>query len=872
MANLRTSAWALCAAFALTGCLGGNSSDLAATGAVGDSGNPANPGGGGTGNPTSPAEEIPLEGAILVLSNRADLLSDGDALVEIRTKSPADLEGVKVMLGTKDVTSQFAKRENGRFMGRLSGMTLGANELVATVQSGKNLKATLVNHPNGGPVFSGPQVKPWTCNNPKRVDVACNQPAEYSFMYLPAQKLQHVLSNSNLPEQKFAPTFLPYDPASPPPASDIAVTTTESGVTMPFIVRVERGFQARDRYQIMSLYKPGEAWEPWKPQPQWNKKLLIHHGGNVGVTFGPGNPPNGDISGTAPDGAEFLLGDSITVALGRGFVTLSTALANLGHNANLVTAAESLMMAKERIVEQYGELRYTIGTGCSGGAIAQQHIANAYPGIYQGIIVQCSYPDVWTTAVQFADYNLLNTYFGNRYPGVNEQEGSAQFPQFNSQVLPFIQWSAVYGHLPLNPVLSDNAFFPKAYPIDDNCRGLAGAALTYDAVSRPDGLRCGLIDYLATQFGPRTPALWSANEKKLGRGYGGIPLDNVGVQYGLGALKQGLITQQQFLDLNRKIGGFTIDIKHQVERTEGDVLALTNAHKTGAINTAEHLSTIPIIDLRGQDPGIAHDSYHSWQMRARLQAKQGHFKNHVIWFGQIVLAGDTTYSTEALLTMDRWLANMEADTGVKTLPARVIDNKPPLARDRCLSAQSAYSSDGPFVPTSGNLFYPFPLIPGLSSSSMPKPPPEAGQIFDQLANQVCGFDLSAYDPTGQSAQITGPLSNFQHLIVQTRFGTPRTVAGDNIQTLTNKCQLKPVDAADYAGMVPVAGMDAFLTEVRSIFPKGVCDYSKPGVGTRNTETWLRYGTATDAIVGGEKLPARPAMSQWGWTSAAFRTE
>ena len=38
------------------------------------------------------------------------------------------------------------------------------------------------------------------------------------------------------------------------------------------------------------------------------------------------------------------------------------------------------MMAKERLVEQYGDVRYTIGTGCSGGSIAQHTVANAYPG------------------------------------------------------------------------------------------------------------------------------------------------------------------------------------------------------------------------------------------------------------------------------------------------------------------------------------------------------------------------------------------------------------------------------------------------------------------------------------------------------------
>ena len=34
-------------------------------------------------------------------------------------------------------------------------------------------------------------------------------------------------------------------------------------------------------------------------------------------------------------------------------------------------------MAKERLVENYGDVRYTIGTGCSGGSIVQQTVANS---------------------------------------------------------------------------------------------------------------------------------------------------------------------------------------------------------------------------------------------------------------------------------------------------------------------------------------------------------------------------------------------------------------------------------------------------------------------------------------------------------------
>ena len=52
-------------------------------------------------------------------------------------------------------------------------------------------------------------------------------------------------------------------------------------------------------------------------------------------------------------------------------------------------------MAKEHLIKSYGRLRYTIGTGCSGGSLAQQRIANAYPGVYQGILPTCSFPDAY---------------------------------------------------------------------------------------------------------------------------------------------------------------------------------------------------------------------------------------------------------------------------------------------------------------------------------------------------------------------------------------------------------------------------------------------------------------------------------------------
>lgn len=846
---------------ALAGC-GGSGSDSASvsSGTGSENAQPAKPGG--------PKALPEGEGEIRVLSNRADLISGGDALVEVVAEN---LQDARVFLNDEDITGQFQEAGEGAWRGLVNGLKLGSNTLEVLLERGKSrIATTITNHPKGGPVFSGPQVQPWNCTNAAAVDEACNQPPEFSFKYVPAEQFTRLFTEFDPEDPGLPDAFLPYDPENPPADEDIATITTDEGMELPFIVRVETGVLNRDRYQVMSLYQPGEEWTALAPQEQWNGKVLVHHGGNVGVSYGMGNPPNGDVSGLT-NGNELLLGDSISVALARGFVTLSTAQSNLGHNANLVTAAESLVMAKEHIVEQYGPIRYTIGTGCSGGAIAQQHVANAYPGIYQGLIVQCSYPDVWTTATQFADYNLISNYLGLQAPESPEDAPGFFEGLLNNGLLP-TQWPFLYGHLPINPVVSDLAFFPAAYPDQEDCPKLPDGVEVYHPEERPGGLRCGLIDYMKSQFGERSPEVWSPNEQLLGYGFGGIPLDNEGVQYGLRALQGGLISGQQFLDLNREIGGFNVDIDYQPGRTRGDLQAITNAYRTGAINTGENFEGVPIIDLRGPDPGLAHDAYHSWQTRARIEAVQGHSLNHVIWYGAFPIAGDTVFATEALLVMDQWLAGIEQDEQGGELPEKLVRNRPDTARDRCLSLSGVTADSGLVLPLTGGLLYPDPVVPGLEY--LPTLPPEVGQILDVATGQVCGLDLGdlGLPPlvTDLLAPITEPVVELQALLVQTRFGTPRTVAGDDIRTLNNKCQLKPVDPADYPVNLTtgVLNSENFARRVAEIFPNGVCDYSKPPVGQVPTQVWLQYGNSEQVVYGGEPLPeSETAVS--GWASDAF---
>ena len=69
------------------------------------------------------------------------------------------------------------------------------------------------------------------------------------------------------------------------------------------------------------------------------------------------------------------------------------------------------------------------------------------------------------------------------------------------------------------------------------------------------------------------------------------------------------------------------------------------------------------------------------------------------------------------------------------------------------------------------------------------------------------------------------------------YGTVRLAAGGSLGGTTLKCQLKPVTVTDYtASFTP-----AELVRLNTIFPQGVCDWSKPGVAQQApTDWWLRF--------------------------------
>ncbi len=103
---------------------------------------------------------------ILVLSNRADLISGGDALVEIKWPTGTDTTTAQVALNGVSVESSFGLRD-GRYMGLVTNLKNGDNLLTAQVP-GAAAQITITNHPITGPIISGRRSPSPTTRSPDR--------------------------------------------------------------------------------------------------------------------------------------------------------------------------------------------------------------------------------------------------------------------------------------------------------------------------------------------------------------------------------------------------------------------------------------------------------------------------------------------------------------------------------------------------------------------------------------------------------------------------------------------------------------------------------------------------------------------------------
>src|SRR3546814_4962614 len=109
--------------------------------------------------------------------------------------------------------------------------------------------------------------------------------------------------------------------------------------------------------------------------------------------------------------------------------------------------------------------------------------------------------------------------------------------------------------------------------------------MRFNAETNPDGVRCTIQDGNVNIFGrdPKT-------------GYARRPLDNTGVQYGLKALRDGTISADEFLDVNRNIGGFSINGEYIPERMRMDPELAKTAYRIGGVLCRGALAETPVLD------------------------------------------------------------------------------------------------------------------------------------------------------------------------------------------------------------------------------------------------------------------------------------
>ncbi|WP_202862986.1 DUF6351 family protein [Ornithinimicrobium murale] len=780
--------------------------------------------------------------SIEVLSGAADQVTGGDALVEITSPDSVAPDDLRVALNGTDITSTFDLTEEGTLVGLVDGLDLGTNTLRAEATASGNrpggsfaipATVTLENHPTQGPIFSGPQQQPFVCTTARGTfggqrllgqPLVDNQDSQGIRVALedengdypqdargyPTDEAEIVGWSANCATQTrtgyvYGSTDGSFkwlaDPSDLP--TDVATTTTLDGQQVPFVVRWERGTINRFIYSIAVLAPVGD--DPGAaPDPSlWNRRLVFSFQGGVAI---------GHTQGTTSTGA-MLPAD----LLGLGYGVMWSSGTRTSTHYNLQVGGETALMVKERAVERYGVPDYTVAVGGSGGAIQQYIYAQNHPGIIDAAIPQYSYPDMVTQIIHVADCELLEHYFDVtdrdndkwKDPEVRQTIiglNGTDHPQ-NLSTGELAQWNGLYQLMRLlgYQVMDRDPSSPG--PALMECKpgwfGLTPLALnpTFTDVDDLDQLEQGIDGVEWTHWGDLVTIYGTDAD-----GNARVPWDNVGVQYGLQALRDGVISPEEFLDLNAQVGSWK-DTKDLVEegfpfvgdvspasfdpwssrnmdlspdgltpapRAAGDLAAIRALYTSGMQFQGD--IDIPIIDVRHylEDELDMHNTQQSFATRQRMLNVDGDASNQVIWFVDARPQEAADLTGQAFAVIDQWMANIEAHPGLG-----VAGNKPGQAVDSC------FATDGSLLAAGEDVW---------------------DGVLDDAAPGACTEQFPSYSSS-------------------------RRVAGGPYEGGVWKCTTQPVARAVNQGLYgDWEPTRSEVSRLQEIFPSGVCDYTRPDAG------------------------------------------
>ena len=551
------------------------------------------------------------------------------------------------------------------------------------------------------------------------------------------------------------------------------------------LLRVEQGTINRFIYTIVMPISMDEVGQRLA-KSKWNKRLIFQFNGGSGIGYRQGKQR-----------AKRVIARQWQ-QLSDGYAVISSSGNKTSYTYNMLLAEDTARRVKKQFISLYGEPLYTVGIGGSGGGLAQYLIAQNSTGILDGLIPLYSYPDMITQTTYALDCDLLNNYFTfrakkksrwldwHKRQSVEGMNALNNFPQRT-------------GYLQLvNQIMS--GFVPSLPSGNSECiNGYFGLS---SFINNP---RQG---FLRDLFHPDVVkdvnwSFWQDLVSVLGKdkqGFGLSTWDNIGVQYGLLALKENAITVDEFIDLNSKIGSWKPQIEMKEEhillpfgrkmplwlslwgnqnitevtegianRHGGSINAMRAAYRSGQVFIGK--VTLPVIDVRHylEDDLDMHHVSASFFSRLRITEQNGHSDNHVIWISN----KDYNPAVLGFKVMDEWLLSLRNNPNLSTVEA-----KPKDLSDQCFSAK--------------------------------------GEVLFQGKNS---WDGQWNNKSEGGCQKIFPM-----------FSTSRIQAGSTWSGDMFKCQLMSVTRAIAQGMYEPVNMDIYQQKLEKIFPDGVCDYNQIDLG------------------------------------------